>query len=219
VYLIGQEMTADATKAWQYCVKAGFGDDILAGAYVDGLVRAKHFEQARIEWVRYLGAKRVEMKSRIFNGGFETDPLPTVMDWHFESTEDAAVSRGGEAHDGQEALQIQYSGKANVSAVSAEQKMPVESGRHLLRAWVRSEGITTNEGPRLELSDVESSARLSVRTEPIVGTRAWSQLIQPVMVPSATRFVTLRLVREPSQKFDNKIAGTFWLDSVELIRQ
>jgi hypothetical protein len=218
-FLIGREMTAEAVAAWQYSLKAGFGDDKLAASYVDGLIRAKRFEQARTEWAQYVREGQLGKPNFLFNGGFERAPLPSMMDWHIESTEDATVSRDGGAHDGHSALQVHFSGKVNLSAISAEQKVPVGPGRYLLRAWVRTDGVTTNEGPRLEISDVDLPGRLSVRSEPFVGTRGWTQLIQQVEVPSTTRLVSVRFVREPSQKFDNKIAGSVWLDSVELVRE
>ena len=218
-FLVSQEMMPEAATAWQHTVKAGFADDKLAGLYVDGLIHAKRFEQARIEWDRYLRADRGESRNLLYNGGFEREPMPSLMDWHIESTEDATVSRDGLAYEGHSALRVHFSGKANVSAVSAVQTVPIEAGRYVLRAWLRSDGVTTKEGPRLEVSDAESSALLSVRSEPIVGTHSWTQSTQQVEVPSGSGLVSVRLVRQPSQKFDNKIAGSVWLDSVELVRR
>jgi hypothetical protein len=40
----------------------------------------------------------------------------------------------------------------------------------------------------------------------------------PFNVTPATSAVIVGLVREPSDKFDNKVAGTIWVDNVEIVR-
>ena len=82
--------------------------------------------------------------------------------------------------------------------------------------WVRTNGITTNECPRLEILDPELPSRLDLRTEPFCGSRDWTPITQHVTVPASTQLLAIRVVRMASDKFDNKIGGIFWLDSVKL---
>jgi hypothetical protein len=70
----------------------------------------------------------------------------------------------------------------------------------------------------LEIRDVESPARLSVRTEPFLGTKPWTYVNQSFTVTSSTTLIGVRVVRDPSAKFDNKINGRFWVDTLELVR-
>jgi hypothetical protein len=86
-----------------------------------------------------------------------------------------------------------------------------------MKAWVRGANLTTNECPRLEILDAEVPARLDLRTEPFCGTREWTLVTQHFTVPAATPLLTVRVVRTLSEKFDNKIGGTFWLDSVHIV--
>jgi hypothetical protein len=81
---------------------------------------------------------------------------------------------------------------------------------------VRTEGITTNEGPRIEIYDAESPGRLFQATEPFVGTHSWTLSEQRFTVGNSTRLIAVRIARRPSAKFDHKIAGTLWVDDFTL---
>lgn len=39
-----------------------------------------------------------------------------------------------------------------------------------------------------------------------------------VRVPEATKLVAIQVIREPTMKFDNKVSGTAWVDTVSLSR-
>ncbi|MEO8132275.1 MAG: hypothetical protein ABI822_34580, partial [Bryobacteraceae bacterium] len=58
--------------------------------------------------------------------------------------------------------------------------------------------------------------RLTVKTEPLLGTADWRELSAAFCAEPKTNLVALSLVRQPSLKFDSKIKGTLWLDSVSL---
>ena len=57
---------------------------------------------------------------------------------------------------------------------------------------------------------------LDVRTDSLTGTQDWSEITQPFTVPSGTTRIVVRVLRTPSMKFDNKIQGTAWIDSLRL---
>ena len=44
----------------------------------------------------------------------------------------------------------------------------------------------------------------------------WTRQEATFTVPPATGLLRVELRRQPSQKFDNKIQGTVWVDSVKL---
>ena len=75
---------------------------------------------------------------------------------------------------------------------------------------VKTDGITTNEGRRLAVTD------LGLGTEPIGGTNDWMTVALDVKV-NQERAIRVAVVRRPSEKFDNKIEGTVWIDSVTLV--
>ena len=88
------------------------------------------------------------------------------------------------------------------------------TGSYRFTAWIKADGITTNEGPQFQIYDPENSSRLDLRTGPVIGTSDWLPVDQPFTVPPGTNLVNFRVLREQTQKFDNKVAGTAWIDSV-----
>jgi tetratricopeptide (TPR) repeat protein len=218
-YLIDHNLPDDATIAWRHASAGAFTDERLTASYIDCLLRARRYDQAQSDWVASLGEKRdgYPGKNLVFNGGFERVPTPSVFDWRIQPTDDVETVREASGHDGQWALCVKFDGKSNVSFNNVSEVIRIRPGGYRLRAWVRTQDITTNEGPRLEVQDAESAARLNIRTEPFLGTEDWHPIQQTFTVPSGTNLVAVRVVRQHSQKFDNKITGMFWLDSVELV--
>jgi tetratricopeptide (TPR) repeat protein len=217
-YLIDRNFLDDATIAWRHAEASAFGDERLTASYLDSLLRARRYDQAQSEWVASLGDNRdgYPGKNLVFNGGFERAPTPSVFDWRIQPADGVETVRDPSGHDGHWALRVKFEGKSNISFNNVSEVIRIRPGGFRLRAWVRTQGITTNEGPCLEVQDAESAARLEIRTEPFLGTQDWHLVQQAFTVPSGTNLVAVRVVRQPSQKFDNKIAGMFWLDSVEL---
>jgi tetratricopeptide (TPR) repeat protein len=218
-YLIDHNVPDDATVAWRHAAASAFSDERLTASYIDCLLRARRYDQAQSDWLAFLGENRdgYPEKNLVFNGGFERVPTPSVFDWRIQPADGVETVRDPSGHDGHWALRVKFDGKSNVSFNNVSELIRIHPGAHRLRAWVRTQGITTNEGPRLEVQDAESAARLDIRTEPFLGTQDWHLVQQAFTVPSGTNLVAVRVVRQPSQKFDNKIAGVFWLDSVELV--
>jgi hypothetical protein len=87
-----------------------------------------------------------------------------------------------------------------------------------LQAWIRTDGVSTDEGPRFQIVDAEVAARLDLRTGGWTGTHDWSLLSQSFTVPAATHLIAVRIVRQPSEAFDNRITGSVWVDGVRLVQ-
>jgi len=211
----------DATQAWKYVSTKGFNDNRFAAAYIDALLAAHRYSQAQHDWADYLGKDRGAYPNHniLFNGGFEREPSLVAMDWRIQpSTEFDTVRDDAVVHDGKWSLRVTFHGTTNVSYANVLQLTVVTPGRYFLRGWVRTDAITTNEGPRLEIRDMESPARLSVRTQPFLGTKPWVYVEQPFTVGGETSLIGVRIVRDPSAKFDSKVDGRLWLDTLELVR-
>jgi hypothetical protein len=111
---------------------------------------------------------------------------------------------------------VTFDGAANIDYRGASQTAVVAPGRYRFTAVLRTEGITTNQGIGFRLFDPESPQRLDVRTAQLTGNNGWTELATGFTVSARTNLVTVQLDRQPSAKFDNKIAGTAWIDSVKL---
>ncbi len=77
---------------------------------------------------------------------------------------------------------------------------------------MRAHEITTDEGVGFRVFDPESPARLDTRTATLTGSHDWTSLSVDFAVPPGTHLVEIRAVRRPSQRFDNKLGGTAWID-------
>ena len=98
------------------------------------------------------------------------------------------------------------------------QKISVPPGTYRFTAFIRTQDITTDKGVAFRIFDPENSSRLDARTDQFVGTTGWKKVEQTVRVPGATKLVAIQVIREPTMKFDNKVSGTAWIDTVSLSR-
>ena len=119
---------------------------------------------------------------------------------------------------GGKALCVTFDGAQNTDYRGAAERLVLPDGRYRLRAWLRTGGVTTNEGVFLEVVDAFLGQQLWM-SEKLTGTRGWSLLEGSFQVSGGTRLAELRLRRQPSMKFDNKVQGAVWLDDVSVARQ
>jgi hypothetical protein len=95
---------------------------------------------------------------------------------------------------------------------------------------MRTDRITTDNGPRFVLEDAYDPAelvdastkaanpkRFSISTENVTGTSDWSPQELEFKTPTNTRLLIVRVVRPASHKFDNKLAGQVWIARVSLL--
>jgi hypothetical protein len=82
---------------------------------------------------------------------------------------------------------------------------------------MKTENITTDSGPRLEVYDAYNAAGVNKLTDDLTGTSdGWTSLLLDFATGPQTELIVVRLVRLPSKKFDNLISGKVWLDDVQL---
>ncbi|MGD0500605.1 MAG: tetratricopeptide repeat protein [Bryobacteraceae bacterium] len=217
-HLVATGQVDFAISAWQQAFRSGIADKGLTTSYINLLIQARRYPAAKRDWSAFLGLREDDANS-LFNGGFEDEPSGAALDWRiqpsdqFETTIDTSV-----AHDGKRSLHIHFLGTENVVYANTTQLVIVRPGSYQLRAWVHTREITTNEGPRLEIFDPQKPSSLDVRTGPLLGSWDWTLIDQPFTVPAGTDLISVRVLRTQSAKFDNKIAGDFWMDSVQLVR-
>jgi tetratricopeptide (TPR) repeat protein len=216
-HLIATAQVDGARTVWRKLLHEGMADKALAAPYIDLLLAAHRYAEARQDWTDFSGGPQ-DPPNILFNGGFEKDPSGVALDWRIQpSNEFETAIDNTVAHDGKRSLRVQFLAQGNVEYANVTQLAIAPPGSYELRAWVRTSGITTNECPRLEILDPVLTARLDLRTEPFCGSRDWTLVTQRFTVPAATPLLAFRVVRLASAKFDNKIGGTFWLDSVRIV--
>ena len=81
---------------------------------------------------------------------------------------------------------------------------------------MRTEGITTDSGPRFEILDPADPSSLREISDDLVGTWRWQAVNIDFRTGPATEMILLRVVRRPSRKLDNLISGKVWVDDVSI---
>ena len=196
----------------------------LAKPYLERLLDLHQYQQALTVWedLERLGIVEKPAKedpgNLVFNGGFEQDPLNAGFDWH--SAEASFLSfdfADPGAHQGNRCLRLNFTVKRNETYQPVYQLVPVVSGQaYQLAAYVRSEDITSDSGPRLHVFDPMHSENLDVSTETTVGTTPWRPVNLSFQAAPDTRFVVVSVWRPRSRTFPPEISGSFWLDEVSL---
>jgi tetratricopeptide (TPR) repeat protein len=218
-FLMEGNQLVESAAAWDWIQQSLGADDKLAGEYVAFLIRENAPQQAALVWQKLTVRDFPDYRNTnwVFDGRFEQEPKPSPLDWRLETTASVPVTRAEKAgHAGGWALKVKFPGDQNVDFKQIQQTIVLGPGRWSLRAWVKTEGITTDCGVLLHLFDSVDRQRLDVRSDNMIGTNNWTLIEKNFEIDTTARVATLEFVREPSRKFDNKIAGTAWLDSVEI---
>ncbi|MBI4877399.1 MAG: hypothetical protein HY822_22455 [Acidobacteria bacterium] len=214
-YAMATDSLATAEAAWAWLRQSSFATDPLAVEFLDFLVARQQPYRAAEMWTEYLGRRRGDfpVPNRLFNGGFETEPTGALLDWRIQPVGQVAATRDSTvAFEGRWSLRVEFAGDQNVAYAHTTQTAVLPPGTYRLRAMGRSEGLTTDQGLVLRVA----GDRLDARTSQLTGSTDWTPLEASFAVSAAANLVAIQVFREPSLKFDNKIAGTAWIDAVSL---
>ena len=153
------------------------------------------------------------------NAGFEKEMTGLGFNWRYtaNSKDKWTIRRSmSRAFNGTHSLKIIFEGKENISFVHLYQIVPVDPLKtyRLTYAW-QSKDISTDQGPFVEIYGYDCQG-LYVKGPMILGTNDWKKQHIEFTVPGDCDAVVIRLRRKASHRFDNKIAGTVWLDNFEL---
>ncbi len=195
-----------------------------AAPYLERLIARGRIEEAVNVWqdlerlgiVKRPGAE--EKDHLIFNGDFEQSPLKTGFDWRADPGTYLAVdfSAPGAFH-GAHCLRVDFTVSRNDEYEPAYQIVPVlPRHAYTLEAYVRSEGITSDTGPCLRVSDTQPAGFPDAISATTVGTTPWHPVRLSFSTGPQTRAVRLSFWRPRSRVFPMEISGTCWLDAVSL---
>jgi hypothetical protein len=229
-YLVGAGKPQSVQQTWNELVQkaeaGGFPlSATLVAPFVDRLVQAGNgaqLDQVRLDLEKLQASRSEPPGNVIFNPGFEQQPTGDGLDWRLNREERLPVVdfAAGKAHGGQRCLRVDFPVRSNKAYVLVSQFLPLQpNSRYHLSAWVRSEDITSDSGPRLQLVDMSCNDCLNVTTDSLVGTSPWHQITIDFSTGPHTSVGRLDVVRPKSRAVLGDISGTFWLDDVSLIRQ
>jgi tetratricopeptide (TPR) repeat protein len=225
-YLMDHQRYQEARNVWKRIMAGSqpFGAG-AAAHYLQGLIDARRPDEAYGVW-NDLRARGVipptyeqDRQNLVINGDFEQPLLNMGFDWAMGQSEAAYISVDPTTfHSPSHAILIQFSGKQNVAFQNLVQIVKVEPGRsYRLQGFLRTEGITTDSGPRLGVHDLYDPRALRKFSDDVKGdSTGWVSLLLDFKTPPKTRWIAVGVVRLPSEKLDNLIAGKVWVDDVSL---
>jgi tetratricopeptide (TPR) repeat protein len=191
-------------------------------SYLNFLIGANAIEDARPLWqeyVRQFGLLGDEDpgESLIWNGGFELPIQDGGFDWRVGEAEGVRVFLDQDVkRSGYSSLSAQFFGTANPEIYLARQVVPVKGGTaYFLRARIATDELTTTNGILLEVTS-HACDPFVTKTSPIAGSTLWQDVELKFTAPGGCKAVMVGIKREKSEKFDNKISGDAWVDSVTL---
>src|SRR6266567_9263 len=225
-YLLSHHNFADAQSVWKRI--AGTSENFhpaQAAVYINALIEVHWPGEAYQAW-NDLRAKGLIAptyaqtgQNLVLNGDFEEPPLNFGFDWRLGRTDGAYATLDRTAfRSPSHSLLIQFAGTHNVNYANAFEFVRVAPGRsYRLQGFMRTEGITTDSGPRLQVRDAYDPRILDVFSEDLKGdSRSWASVLLDFKTAPQTDLIAIVVSRVPSRKVDNQIAGKVWVDDVSV---
>ncbi len=189
--------------------------------FIELLVNQGRFDDAGTVWRQGMSLQggispAPDGNSLVFDGGFEKDIPNGGFGWQQKDVLGADIEFDTEVkHSGERSARIRFDGTANLTYADLFQFVLVTPGtNYRFRGYLRTDQLSTDSGIRFEIFDPQDVKQLNVVTPNETGTLPWTLEEADFTTGPQTHMVQIRLYRLPSQRLDNKISGTVWVDDV-----
>jgi tetratricopeptide (TPR) repeat protein len=219
LYEIGDKESAK--KAWEkkasYGIKNDRGDSLR---HIEFLIAHGDINEAHRVWNDRLREERLPVSSDgnlITNGGFEKkEVLGGGFDWKITTVPGAEVSFDHSiAFEGKSSLRIVFNGKENVDFRHVYEFVALKpNSEYVLKAHMKTMGVTTKSGVKIEISGVGPAFRGA--SESLIGDNGWKEVMISFRTPPQSQGGLVGVRREKTDKFDRYISGSVWIDNVQL---
>ena len=185
--------------------------------YVDDLLLAHRAAQAAEAW-NQLSKRSAALRAYaqpgnlIMDGSFTHEVLNSGFDWRYNPNSQIVVALDtSDFYSGGRSLRLSYSGAGDDAGIFQYIAVQPESP-YLLSAWVKSDNLTTANGPSLTLVDAYNRDALGA-TQKTIGTTSWHRIEAKLKTGPETQLLLLSIVRHPGT---TSIHGNFWVDDIQL---
>jgi len=190
-------------------------------ALIDLLVTQNRFEESGTVWRQAIAGDEAaalgySAGSLVYDGGFEKDISGGGFGWRQRDVQGVDFSIDTEEkHSGKRSARLTFDGTQNPSYEDLYQFLLVSPHtRYRFRGFLRTDQISTNSGIRFEIVDPQNDRDLHVVTPNETGSEAWTLEELDFTTGRHTQMIQIRVIRRPSERLDNKISGTVWIDDV-----
>ena len=219
-FLIDSNLTEAAGSAWsKLCPMGPWSSDYLE--YCGFLINKGHFTGALAVWnkffLRFYPSEKSHKTGEIWNGGFDMPLLGRGFDWKIGKEKGVRIFLDeNTVREGRYSLGASFDGTSNPDIYLARQIIPVEEGHaYTVSGYMKTSGITTTNGIFFEVQGYKCHG-LEKSSQPVSGTNSWKQEAVEFRVPPQCRAVIFGVRRAASTRFDNKISGDIWVDSIHM---
>ena len=220
-YLYGMRDRETLKRVWKKRETLGYKPDPAETfRHVEYLISEGDLRDAHAVWqacVQEQGDLSASNGNLVTNSGFEREKLwPSGFDWRLGTAPGAEVSFDRSIFfEGKRSLRIRFNGKENVDFAHVSQYVAwTPNTEYLLKACVKTEALTTKNGIKLEITGIGPAFRVS--SSQLTGDNNWQEVKVPFRTPASSQGGVLRIRRERSTKFDKFIAGTAWIDDIQI---
>ncbi len=219
-YLMATKKAAEAEDAWKTLDTNSIEKkDFIA--FINFLIEQGLYSQAESVWnevtAKIEGMHGREANSLLWNHGFESEPLNGGFDWRISEAQGVNVFIDDSIKmTGTRSLGIVFDGQHNPDITVAQQVVPIAPNTHYsLRTYIKTDGITTKNGVFIQVQG-HNCTGLEARTDSVIGSGYWKEITVDFTAPASCSGAVIKIRRERSQKLDNKIEGTAWIDGIIL---
>jgi tetratricopeptide (TPR) repeat protein len=224
-FLVGEQNPTAAMEVWHRLIAKDLQPD-MKSVYelTDMLMAQEKFDDAGTVWHQAVSANADSASgyagnSLIYDGGFEKDISGGGFGWRLKETDGADFDYDAEQkHSGGRAARVIFDGTKNLEFQNLIQNVLVSpETRYRFQGFIRTDKISTESGMRFEIVDTKDPQHVDVLTPNESGSLPWTLEQSDFTTGPNTHMLSIRLVRKMSQRLDNRLGGTVWIDDVSLV--
>jgi tetratricopeptide (TPR) repeat protein len=219
-----QDPTA-AIEVWRRLIAKDPHADLKWGVKLtDMLVAQEKYEAAGTVWRQAVGmnagsAPGYTGNSLVYDGGFEKEISGGGFGWRQRDVDGTDFDFDtDEKHSGSRSARLIFDGSKNLMYADLFQSVLVSPGAHYhFQGFLRTDQISTESGMRFEIVDPKDPQHLDLLSKNETGTLPWTLEQLDFTTGPQTHLILVRLARKLSERLDNKLRGTVWIDDVNIV--
>ena len=221
-FLLEQSRPLESAAVFRQIDHEALLGDPKSSHYLNSLIAAGHFALARDLWcgLRRWGSEAPEETTNLmWNGGFESGILVDFaqFDWSIRTSGYARISIDPQtAHSGRRSLRVDFVGRDTTRLEEEIRQLTlVRPGtRYRLHYYVKTEGLSAPEGPRVVLFGASSREWIAASDPAPAGSNGWQQ--RTLEFAASSPALTVAIQQRPRFSYEEPTRGTVWFDDFEV---
>ena len=218
-FWVNQGRLEEAEATWRWINQNSLTSLQSAGSYVALLAKDGQWGVAMQSWSNYTAHLdgSYDRTNWVYNGSFEMQPVDCPFDWRLAPRDEVDVTRDTEqAYKGNASLRLRYTGTPKKSDAQASQMVLLMPGKWEIKAAMKTQGLTGDQGVVIRIVDAEDPSRLDVATNTFQRTQEWTSVSKVFEVSESTHLVRVEVLRPSTLDIGIQLTGSVWIDAVQL---